>query len=104
MARNFFTEGMMPSDDLILYLQDDLIVEDHWRLSGLHYKKTADAWLANMDKHRRAITDIARRNFGEKESHIWAQKWRIFFMAVSEMWGFSNGEEWLISHYRLRKK
>jgi cyclopropane-fatty-acyl-phospholipid synthase len=104
MARHFFTEGLMPSDDLILYFQDDLIIEDHWRISGLHYQKTADAWLANLDKNKAEIVEIARRRYGNEEAKRWAQRWRIFFMAVSEMWGYRGGEEWIVSHYRFTKR
>lgn len=104
MARHFFTEGLMPSDDLMLYFQDDLIIEDHWRISGLHYRKTANAWLANLDKHKAEILEIARQRYGNKDANRWVQRWRIFFMAVSEMWGFRRGEEWIVSHYRFRKR
>lgn len=103
MARHFFTEGLMPSDELMLYFQDDLVIEDHWRISGRHYQKTADAWLANLDKYTAKILEIAQTLYGKREADRWTQRWRIFFLAVSEMWGYRNGEEWLVSHYRFKK-
>jgi cyclopropane-fatty-acyl-phospholipid synthase len=35
MARHFFTGGITPNSDLPPYLQNDLSIENHWRVS--HY-------------------------------------------------------------------
>lgn len=103
LGRNFFTAGLMPSHELLLHFQKDLIVEDDWRVNGRHYKKTADAWLNNMDKRRQQILPILAETYGQDQAERWLQRWRIFFLACSELWGFRNGEEWLVSHYRLKK-
>jgi cyclopropane-fatty-acyl-phospholipid synthase len=104
MGRHFFTGGIMPSDDLIYRIQDHLEVEKHWRLNGRHYQKTAEAWLNNMDIQEEKILPIMQTVYGQKEARRWLQRWRIFFMAVAELWGFNGGKEWLVSHYRLGKK
>jgi cyclopropane-fatty-acyl-phospholipid synthase len=104
MGSFFFTGGMIPSDNLLLYFQKDLILEEHWRVNGRHYQKTAEAWLKNLDTHREEIMPVMEDVYGSKDASRWFQRWRIFFMACEELWGYKNGEEWLVSHYRLRKR
>ena len=104
MGRHFFSGGMMPSDNLLFHLQDHLSIEKHWRINGLHYSKTAEAWLANMDRNRSTILPIMQNVYGLENADRWLQRWRIFFMACAELWGFANGREWMVSHYRLKKR
>jgi cyclopropane-fatty-acyl-phospholipid synthase len=104
MGRHFFTGGLMPSDDLLLYFQDTLTVERHWRVDGRHYGKTAEAWLDNMDSHRADLMPILAAVYGSGQPALWFQRWRIFFMACAELFNTAGGSEWLVSHYRLRRK
>lgn len=104
MGKLFFTGGIMPSDDLFLYFQDDVTLLDHWVVDGRHYAKTADAWLTNMDQYKDAVMNILREHYGASECAVWFQRWRIFFMACSELWGFDSGQEWWVSHYKFVKK
>jgi len=104
MARYFFTGGIMPSDDLLLYFQNDLSIKSHWRVSGTHYQKTAETWLKNMDSHEKEIRHLFATTYGSGNETRWWVYWRVFFMACAELWGFHHGEEWFVSHYLFHNK
>jgi cyclopropane-fatty-acyl-phospholipid synthase len=103
MAAYFFTGGIMPADRLLYQFEGDLVVRDHWPLSGVHYQRTAEAWLANMDRREAAVMEVLRAAYGVKDARRWWVRWRVFFMACAELWGWQNGREWLVSHYALTK-
>lgn len=103
MSQYFFSGGMMPSDDLPLYFQDHLRIVDKWRWDGTHYEKTANAWLANMDQHQTEITPILEHTYGKENAAIWRQRWRIFYMACAELFGYQHGQSWWVSHYLFQK-
>jgi cyclopropane-fatty-acyl-phospholipid synthase len=97
LAQRFFSGGMMPSHDLLLRFQRDLLVRERWAIDGMHYAQTAEAWLANLDAHREG----ALRVLG---SELLLAEWRVFFLACAELWGYRNGREWLVSHYLLEPR
>lgn len=103
MTRYFFAGGQMPSHDTLLHFQDDVRLETRWAVSGVHYEKTAEAWLRNMDAHRADILPLFAQTYGEAQTTRWWVYWRVFFMACAELWGYRGGDEWIVSHYRFRK-
>ncbi len=103
MSRHFFSGGIMPSDDLPLRFQDRLKFLSRWTWDGTHYEKTANAWLANLDRHSAAVLPVLAATYGEAAAEQWLQRWRIFFMSCAELFGYRHGQQWWVSHYLFER-
>jgi cyclopropane-fatty-acyl-phospholipid synthase len=104
MSRHFFSGGMMPSDDLAVRLQDDLRLLARWRWDGTHYERTANAWLANLDANRDAARAVLAATYGNDDATQWLNRWRLFFIACAETFGYRGGQEWWVSHYLFESR
>ena len=99
MGRHFFTGGLMPAADTLLHFQRDLRLEQRWWLDGTHYQRTANHWLANQDAARERVMPVLRSTYGDDGAVLWWQRWRMFWMACAELFGYDNGRQWLVAHY-----
>ncbi len=104
MTEYFFSGGTMPCDHLFLYFQEDLIIQKHWVINGVHYQKTANAWLKKMDLYKSELFPFLEETYGKSKCKVWWNYWRVFFMACAELWGYQNGKEWQVSHYLFSLK
>lgn len=109
MGRHFFTGGMMPSAGLAARCQDDLILERRWLLDGRHYQKTCEAWLASLDAARDRVLPVlakheATRPGGGTTATVAFNRWRMFYMACAELFGYGGGREWCVGHSLFRKR
>lgn len=104
ITRYFFTGGTMPSANLLLYFQDDVSVVNHWLVNGTHYARTSEEWLKRMDLNSAAIKSIMESTYGKDSAIKWTVYWRTFFIAVAELFGHNNGEEWMVALFLFKKK
>lgn len=103
LARHFFAGGVMPAENTLLYFQEQLKIEEHWRVGGTHYARTAAEWLHNQDRRRNVILPALARAHGEAGAERWFNRWRMFFLAVAELFDYADGTEWFVAHYRFLK-
>ncbi len=101
IAQHFFTGGIMPSHGLIAHFPDCFTLEQEWRWNGRHYQRTAQDWLARFDAHGPEIDAVLREVYGD-QARLWRRRWRLFYLATAGLFGHAGGEEWGVSHYRLK--
>ena len=97
MGRYFFRDGLMPADDLARHFQRDLRLIRQWRVNGRHYQRTCNEWLRRQDAARAAILPLFETTYGD-DALLWFQRWRMFYMACAELFGYRGGNEWFVSH------
>lgn len=104
MGRYFFSGGYMPSIDLFKRFDQDLVVENRWLVNGKHYEKTSRHWLENLDNNSAAALQALSSTYGSSEANMWLSRWRTFFLACAELFGYRAGEEWMVAHYLFQKR
>lgn len=105
-SARFFTAGLMPSHDLMLHFQDDLVVRDQWAVPGTHYARTLQAWLERLDGSDGEAVEVLRRSgrWSEREARRLVATWRLFLISTEMIWGYRGGDRWLVSHYLLEPR
>jgi len=102
IAQHFFTGGVMPSHDLIRQYPDLFAVEKEWTWNGVHYARTAEDWLANMDMNKDRVFELMSETYGPANAKLWVRRWRRFYLATAGLFGNDGGRTWAVSHYRLK--
>jgi len=101
MGRHFFTGGLMPASDTLLWFQRELKIDQRWHVDGTHYQRSANHWLANQDRHKDQVMATLADAYGRKAAPLWFHRWRMFWMSCAELFGYADGQEWLVAHYRF---
>ena len=76
-------------------------MQRQWRVDGLHYSRTCEAWLRRLDDHVDDLLGILGQDSDERLARRRLERWRIFFMACSELFRYGGGSEWLVLHSTL---
>ncbi|KAL0399820.1 UNVERIFIED_CONTAM: Pavine N-methyltransferase, partial [Sesamum radiatum] len=63
-----------------------------------------EEWLRRTDHNLSAIKPILESTYGKDSTVKWMAYWRVFFIATAELFGYNNGEEWMVSHFLFKKK
>jgi len=103
MGRHFFTGGIMSATDLFRQFDRHLKVVRQVDWSGRHYQRTAEDWLVNLDRRHDAVRQILAGVCGPREADRALNRWRVFFLAVAELFGYEGGDEWFVSHYLFER-
>lgn len=102
MGRYFFAGGTMPSRDLFEYfLPPDLKQSTVWDINGGQYSRTLEAWLAKLDANAKEC--LRALEGGPTSASVALQRWRMFLLFCSEVFGYGDGNEWMVFHYLFEK-
>ncbi|KAK3378168.1 methyltransferase [Podospora didyma] len=104
MTTHFFTGGTMPSQDLLLYFQKNLVIEKQWWIDGHHYNKTAEAWLSNWRVNKKNVWPHLEETYGKENTATWFNRWTVYYLAIAEMFKYGGGESYGIIHMLFQKR
>lgn len=104
MARYFFTGGIMPSFDLLNRFDHDMVRIESWKVNGLHYSRTLEAWLERMDSARKELWPLFEQTYGKDQAQKWWVYWRIFFLACAELFAYDGGRAWYVGHFLFKPR
>ena len=73
-------------------------------MPGTHYARTSEDWLRNLEERKQDVMPVLRATYGEDQAEKWYQRWRVFFLACAELFGYADGNEWVVCHQLLRPR
>ena len=81
-------------------------VVNRWSVDGKNYGETSEQWLRQLDKHKTQALEILTKAYGGNKTlgTAWFYRWRVFYLAVAELFNYQNGQEWFVVHYLFKKR
>jgi cyclopropane-fatty-acyl-phospholipid synthase len=70
----------------------------------MHYERTANHWRAALDAARGRVMPVLVETYSARDAAVWLQRRRMFYLAMAELFGCANGNEWGVAHYRFVKR
>ncbi len=104
MSKNFFTGGMMPYKNFYGDIQKKLKIVQSWEIEGIYYQKTLDSWLNNLEINKREISKQLSYELKPQNSKILTNRFRMFLLICSELFGFDSGKEWVVMNHLFEKE
>lgn len=101
IAKHFFANGLMPSEDILLYFNNELVVNNRWRVNGKHYTKTCYHWLDNLYKNKKEIMKLFDSHYDSPKLQY--EYWDIFIRTCAQLFSFNSGNESFVTHYLFKK-
>ena len=80
----------------------------HARLLALEEAFVTDARIVHRVLSQRAVQHDAvmatlQPAYGDA-APLWFQRWRMFWMSCAELFGYDQGREWMVAHYRFNRE
>jgi cyclopropane-fatty-acyl-phospholipid synthase len=73
-------------------------------VNGEHYQRTSEEWLRLTDRHRTEVLQLFATVYGKGEALKSLVRWRVFYIARAELFGYNGGNEWVVAHYPFAKR
>lgn len=57
-----------------------------------------------MTRNKTIVKEIIKNTYGTDQGTRWWVYWRLFFLACAELWGYDDGNQWIVSHYLFERR
>jgi cyclopropane-fatty-acyl-phospholipid synthase len=92
--------ALLPGQQYLYDLTEPHRLHARWELSGEHYQRTACAWLRRLDANREQLLAVLAAH-GVPHPRRTLRAWRQALLALEDMYGFREGQEWCTAQLLL---